>query len=155
MKKVFTVNNIFALSTCVLSILVLILYLINFNVNGYFQGVIAKGVVLFTILVILFDVLIVAKEFLKLDGIVATIVDILGIILKILVPVFLMIATLSLVQSRIEGFGYIFGSNVDVQKEVATPANLASAGVSIAAIAIALIGSIAGIVGAFFLPKKD
>ena len=154
-KKIFSLSNIFACATFLLALVALILYAINFNVNGYFQGVRANNLVLLFILVMVFDLLIIGRSFLKFEGILEKVLDGVVWVLKVLVPLFLIIGTLKLIQSRIEGFGYIFFSNVDVAKEVATPANLASAGVSITALVFGILATVVGIVGAFFLPKKE
>lgn len=155
MKKFVNASNIVAALSCVLALVTLILYVININVNGYYQGVTAPGVILFCILVMVFDLVIVGANFLKLEGILGKVVDIVVMALKVLVPCFLMIVAMILIQTRISGLGYIFFSNVDVIKEVQTPANLASAYVAIATIAFTVLGSLVGVVGAFFLPKKD
>lgn len=154
-KKIFTLSNIFACATFLFALVVLILYAVNFNTNGYFQGVRANNLVLLFILVMVFDLLIIGRSFVKVQGILDKVLDCATWTLKVLVPLFLIIGTLKLIQSRIEGFGYIFFSNVDVAKEVATPANLASAGVSITALVFGILAALVGIVGAFFLPKKE
>ena len=154
-KKLLNASNIIACLTCVLALVMVILYAINVNVNGYFQGVKAQYVVLMCILTMVADVLIIGSSLLKLEGAPGLCLRVCVTALKIAVPVFMMVAALSLLQARIEGIGYIYGSNVDVAKEVATPANLASAGVAITAIAFGLVTSIAGMVGAFFQPKEE
>ena len=155
LKKLLSLSNILACVTFILSLVALILYAVNVNSAGYFQGVRADGLVLLLIFVMVFDLLIIARSFLNFEGILDKVLDLLVMVLKVLVPLFIMIAILKLVQSRVEGFGYIFFSNVDVAKEVATPANIASAGVSITAIVFSAIAVIAALVGAFISPKKD
>lgn len=155
LKKLLSLSNILACVTFILSLVALILYAVNVNSTGYFQGVRADGLVLLLIFVMVFDLLIIGRSFLNFEGILDKVLDLLVMVLKVLVPLFIMIAILKLVQSRVEGFGYIFFSNVDVAKEVATPANIASAGVSITAIVFSAIAVIAALVGAFISPKKD
>ena len=154
MKKLLTASNIIACLSFVLSLLFLILYVANFNGSGYFQGVKAPYLVVLAIFVLVFDLLIIARSLLHLEGIVGKVVDIVVYVLKVLIPVFLFIGVMSLTQTRIEGFGYIFFSNVDVAKEVATPANVASAGLSITALVFGGLAALVSIVGAFFLPKE-
>lgn len=155
LKKLLSVSNIFACVTFILSLITLILYLVNINIAGYYQGVRVSGVVVLLILVMVFDCLIIARSLLKFEGIVDKVLDLASMALKVLVPLFLMITVLLLAQSRIEGLGYIFFSNEDVAKEVATPENIASANTAIVTIVFGAVAAVLGIVGAFFSPKKD
>ena len=154
MKKFLSASNIIACVSFILALIFVILYAVNINTNGYFQGVKANNLVLFAVLAMVLDLLILASVFIPLQGLAAKIVRVVVFVCKVLVPVFLVLAAMSLISARIEGLGYIFFSNVDVAKEVATPANIASATVAIAAVALGFASAIVSIVGSFFLPKE-
>ena len=109
----------------------------------------------FAILVMVFDLLIIARGFVKVEGIVGKVLDIVVFALKVIVPVLLILAAINLIGTRIEGLGYIFFSNADVRKEVATPENVASATTSIVAVVFAGVAAVVSIVGAFFQPKAE
>lgn len=155
MKKYLNASNIVACITFIFALVVLILYAVNFNSNGYYQGVEAPGLILFTILTMVFSLGIIGLSFVKKEGTIAKVVLVADIVLKVCIALFLMLVAMNLVSSRVEGIGYIFFSNADVAKEVATPANVGSAMVSFVAIGFAVVGAIAGIVGSFFLPKEE
>ena len=155
MKKLINPSNILACVSFVFALVMVILYAVNINTNGYFQGVKAQYVVLMCILTMVAACGIIGLNFLKFDGVAGKCVTIGNVALKVAIPVFMFIAALMLVQSRIEGFGYIFFSNVDVAKEVATPANISSAITSMVAIGFGAVAALVGIVAAFFQPKKE
>lgn len=155
MKKFLNASSIVACLSFVLALVFIIIYAVNINAVGYFQGRGASGVVLFAILVMVFDLLIIARGFVKVEGIVGKVLDIVVFALKVIVPVLLILAAINLIGTRIEGLGYIFFSNADVRKEVATPENVASATTSIVAVVFAGVAAVVSIVGAFFLPKTE
>lgn len=154
MKKYITVSNILACVSFLIALVFVILYAVNVNATGYFKGIKAGGVVLLSILVMVFDLLIIGRSFVKVEGVVAKCCDVCVMVLKVVVPVLLMLAAVNLLAARLDGLGYILFSNVDVKKEVATPENLGSAYLAITAIVFALVGAVEGIVAAFFLPKE-
>lgn len=154
MKKLLSVSNILAAASCLLALVGLIVYIVNVNSAGYFQGATIKFLIFYIILVMVLDLLIVGASFLKLDGILAKVLDIVLMVVKVAVPLFLMIAGMTIVLARAEGLAFIYGANEDVILEVQTPENLASSSTAIANAVILILGSVVGIVGAFFLPKE-
>ena len=155
MKKLLSVGNIIACLCFILSLVGLILYVANVNGDGFFKGHNVDGVIAYCVLAMVFSLLIIAASFLPRNGIVGKIVDIVVMVLKGLIPVMMFLAVMALTAERVAGFGYIFFSNEDVRKEVATPANLASAYLAITTLVFDGIAAVAGIVGSFFLLKKE
>jgi len=154
-KKLLNACNCLTCASFILALVFVILYGVNVGSAGYFQGRGADGVVLFSILVMVFDLLIIGRSFVKVEGTVAKCVDVAVMALKVVVPVLLMIAALNLLGTRIEGIGYIFFSNADVAKEVATPANVASGTLAIVTVVFGIVTAVISIVAAFFLPKEQ
>ncbi len=155
MKKLLSASNIIACLTAVLTLITLILYGINFASAGFYQGVAIKNIVLLGIFAIVFSLGIIGLSLVPVSGIAKKAVDVVAMVFKVLIPVFLFLIVFAALNSRIEGLGYIFFSNVDVRQEVATPANVASATLAIVTIVFAAVAAVAGIVGAFFLPKEE
>jgi len=153
-QKFLSVGTILSGVVFLLSLFCLVVYEVNIHTNGYFQGVTAKYLVGMLILAMVLALLVFVRPFLPFKGGAEKFNDILTVILKIAIPVVLAVGLMGLVQSRIEGLGYIYFSNVDVAKEVATPANLASASVTITAISFAALAMVVGVVAAFFQPKN-
>ena len=153
MKKILNASNMLACVSCVLSLVFVILYAVNVNSAGYFQGNRAANLVLLAILAMVCNALIIGRSFVKVEGYALKALDVVVFVCKVLIPLFLIFAAISLLSARIEGLGYIYFSNVDVAKEVATPANLGSAGLAIATIVVGIVTAIISVVAAFFLPK--
>ena len=154
MKKILNANNIISCLTAVLALVALIVYLVNIGSVGFFQGAVVDNYVLFAILAIVFCLGVIVLSIVRPSGTVGKVLDVVIIVLKVLIPVFLFLVTVSVVGARVNGFGYIFFSNVDVQQEVATPENIASAMTAIVGIVFAGLSGLFGIVSAFFLPKQ-
>ena len=155
MKKVLSAINIVACLSCILGLVGLILYAVNVNAEGFFRGNRVAAVVTFGVIAMIAAVVAVLLTIFPVKGGAAKFVDLLVMVCKVLVPVMLMLAAMTLLANRVAGFGYIFGANEDVRAEVATPENIASAWVAIVAMSFDLLGAIVAIVGAFFLPKRE
>ncbi len=155
MKKLLSVSNILACANFVLALIFIILYAANVGSAGYFQGSKVGNFVLLVILAMVADLIVIGASVLKLNGALGKVVNILVSACKIVAPAMLILAVMLLVSYRVEGFGFIYFSNVDVAKEVQTPANLASAGLAITAIVFGTIAGVEGIVAAFFAPKEQ
>ena len=155
MKKIFTASNIVACLTFLFALAFIILYNVNISSAGYFQGITAPNFLLFAVFALVLEALVILLSFLDNSGVIGRILDVFVGACKVLAPMLLLLAVMALLQARIEGLGYIYFSNVDVAKEVATPVNLASAGCAIAAMVIGAVAAIVGIVGAFFMPKQS
>ena len=154
MKKLLSVSNIIACLCFILSLVGLILYVANVNGDGFFKGHNVAGIGVYCGFAMAFALLIIAASFLPRNGAAGKIIDIVVMIFKVLIPVMMFLAVMALTAERVAGFGYIFFSNEDVRKEVATPANLASAYLAITTLVVDGIAAVAGIVGSFFLLKK-
>ena len=154
-KKLLSGSNIVACLTTILSLIMLILYAVNVGGEGFYHGANVDNFVLLSILALVFSLLIIGLSLAPVKGVAAKVVNIVVMVFKVLVPVFLFIVLLAFVASRIEGFGYIYFANADVAKEVQTPANLASASGAITTIVFGALAAITGVVGAFFLPKEN
>ena len=154
MKKVFSVSNIFACISFLLALAFLVVYLVNVNVSGFFQGNTVPNVVLYAVLAMVCAVLVIGASLIPVGGIGGKCIDIVAYLLKAAIPVLFMLAAFTLLSGRVAGIGYIYFSNVDVAKEVGTPENLASAAVAISGISVGLVGAVVSLVGAFFLPRE-
>jgi len=154
MKKFLSVSTIFACISFIFALAFLILYAVNVNVDGYFQGIKATNVVMFAVIALVLDLIIVVGTLPPVHGYAKNVVDVIICACKAFVPMLLAFGAMNLLSARLEGIGYILFSNVDVAKEVATPANVSSAVVSIVAISVALVAMLVSIVGAFMLPKE-
>ncbi|MCR5771121.1 MAG: hypothetical protein K6G87_07835 [Butyrivibrio sp.] len=155
MKNKVSAGMIAGCVTFVCALLGFILYLININASGYFQGGSVPQAQLFVILSMVTIAIAICLYFVKVKGIAGKIADIAGDILSVVSPVLLSASLMTLVGSRVEGFAFIYFSNADVLTEVQTPANLSSAHVAIANIVVMAIAIVAGIVWAFLGKKKN
>lgn len=155
MKKLLNASNIVACLVALLSLIALILYGANVSTKGFYQGMTIQNFVLLGVFTIVACLGIIGLSFLPKEGVVGKVVNVVTMVLKVLIPVFLFSIVLAAISSRISGLGYIFFSNENVRLEVATPENLASAGVAITTIIFAAVAGLVGIVGAFFLPKTE
>ena len=155
MKKVLSAGNIITCLSCIFGLIGLIIYAVNVNSEGFFRGNRVAAVVTFGVIAMIAAVVVILLTILPVKGGAAKVVDLLVMVCKVLVPVMLMIAAMTLLANRVAGFGYIFGANEDVRAEVATAENIASAMVAMVAIGFDYVAAIAGIVAAFFLPKRE
>ena len=154
-KKLLSASNIIACLAAVVSIISLILYGANFGGAGFYHGVAIPLYVMFGIFAIVAALAVIGLSLVPAKGMLGKVLDVVVMVLKVLIPVFLFIMTFNAISSRVEGFGYIYFANVDVKLEVQTPENLASAGLAITNIIFTAIAALIGLVGAFFLPKKE
>ena len=154
-KKLFTLSNILTCVTFLFTLVSFILYIVNITKDGFFKGVTVPGLVALFIFALLFELLIIGSSLLNLKGILGKVESVVVMVLKVFIPLFLAIGLLNLLSTRIEGIGYIFFSNVDVRKEVATPENIASAVVTFVTGGTMLLSMLLGIVGAYFSVKKE
>jgi len=152
-KKLLSVSIIMYMAIALLSLVSLIVYSINIASKGFFQGASVPGVVALSLVTFFLSLVVVASTFCEADGLLNKVLEIVLAVIKVVVPCLLLIVTIKIVGQRVDGFGYIFFSNADVKKEVATKANLSSAYGSIAAIICFCVTGITSIVASFF--KKE
>jgi len=153
MLKKISVGGWITCAAALLTLVSLIVYAANISGAGYFQGASVTNLVLFAVLaIVLFLAAIAVRLFMK-DGPAA---DLISGCMQIAAPVLIAAAAIALIAARVEGLGFIYFSNADVALEVQTPANLASAGMSITSMVLFGVSMLAGIVAAFFgLKKKE
>jgi len=155
MKNKLSAGMIAGCVTLVLSLVGFILYLVNINASGYFQGGRVPQAQLFVILGMITIVAGICISFVDIKGVAGKVADIAGDILKVISPILVSASLMTLVGSRVEGFAFIYFSNADVLTEVQSPANLSSAHIAIANIVVMAIAIVAGIVWAFLGKKRQ
>ena len=154
-KRLLRPLNIVYLVIAVLSLVSLIFYSVNISAEGYYQAMKVDGMVGLSILVIVLALIPVVCDFLKFDGVVGKIVTVVSMACKVVAPCLLCMLAIKFVGTRVSGLGYIFFSNDDVKKEVATSANVSSAVVAIITTVLYVVTGITGVVAAFIAPKED
>ena len=156
MLKKMSVGAWIACCAAVLILVSLIMYTMNVNGEGYFQGKSVNGVTLWLILAAVMLVAAILLKLLNLKGSAATGADLASGLLQIGAPVLVALSLINLVASRVEGLGFIYFSNADVIKEVQTPANMASGSGAIASMVVMGVALVVAIVAAFCgLRKKN
>ena len=154
-KRLLRPLNIVYLVIAVLSLVSLIFYSVNISAEGYYQAMKVGGMVGLSILVIVLALIPVVCDFLKFDGVVGKVVNVVSMACKVVAPCLLCMLAIKFLGTRVSGLGYIFFSNDDVKKEVATSANVSSAVVAIITTVLYLVTGITGVVAAFIAPKED
>lgn len=152
--KKLTISSYIAVAISILSLVAVILYGANITNDGYFQNQKVESVVMVSTIAIILPLCTVVPCFVKLDGLVGKIVDIVILAIKVAVVVLLLIVGIKFLGARIPGFGYIYFSNEEVLQEVQTPANLASSKTAIASIVLYILSGVIGMVWAFFPGRK-
>lgn len=153
--KKFSVGAWITLAAVVLVLVSVIVYTMNIGSAGYFQNAAVANMTVYCILAIVALVAAVALGQLTLSGPAGVVVALLQGVLQIAAPVLLALCLGNLVAARAEGLGFIYFANADVILEVQTPANLASATVTIANMVCLGAATLMGILGAFFgMAKK-
>lgn len=141
-----------ALGTLILTVISFIIYGKNVSGGGYFHNASVSEVVTFSVLEIVFLVLIIVVPQFQYKGIAEKVVNIVLDVLRILAAVFLVLALLNFISARVEGLAYIYFSNPDILETIQAPetGNLASAQSAIAGFVLYGITWLAAMVGAFF-----
>lgn len=151
-----SVSTWVSLGACLLGIVAAIIYGVNIAKPGYFMDMSVTAVVVCSILAIIFLAGIIALAQFKFDGVIGKVLDVIADALKIVVPVLLAIALITLISNRVEGLSYLYFSNPDVLATIQTPANMSSASTAIASFVMYGIAMVAAMVAAFFgLRKKE
>lgn len=145
----------FACCVAILAIASLIVYSVNVASAGYFQGAAVQGLIVRLVIAIACEVVAFALGLLKVNGVAGKLVDIVIGACQIAAPFLIAMCLMTLAAARVEGLGFIYFSNADVAKEVQTPANLASAIGSIAAMICLAVSMLAGMVSAFLNIRKE
>lgn len=149
-KNLLTVGNILTCLTLILTIVALSLYGKSVSVEGYFMNSGDGLVYALTALSIVFLVAIICLNFIELDGWFGFAKSILKDVLIVLTVVFLMIAMMTFIGSKVEGFAFIFFSNDVGKDEIQTPENLASAQATIVAIIMYAVTWLFATVASYF-----
>ena len=116
------------LAVIILGIVSVIIYSVNGSVEGYFKGTNQSSVVIMSVLAIVF-----------------AITD----ILRISAAVLLIASLMGFVSTRVEGLGYIFGSDENVLDEIQTEENMRSAYTAIAGFAFYAVTWLVALVACF------
>ena len=154
MLKKMSVGAWITVLAAIMVLVSLIMYSMNVNGEGYFQGKAVNGVTLWLILAAVMLVAAIFLKLLSLKGSAATGAGLASGLLQIGAPVLVALSLINLVASRVEGLGFIYFSNADVIKEVQTPANLASGSGAIAGMVIMGIALALCIIAAFCSLRK-
>ena len=140
--------------TLLLAVVSVGIYLVNIGSEGYFQNASVAGVPLFFALAILMLIAVLVLAQFSFQGILGKSMDILSDAMRIITPVCVIAALMTLVSGRVEGFAFIYFSNEEVLQEVQTAANLSSANGAIANMIALAVTAVAGMIAAFFNLKK-
>lgn len=143
--KNFSVGAWITAASALLTLAALIVYAVNINSQGYFQGASVAGLVLYGAIAAIAMLAAVALGQLKGNAA----LELVKGALQIVAPVLLILCLGNLVAARAEGLAFIYMSNSDVILEVQTPANLSSASTTIANMVCLAVAALGGIVGAF------
>lgn len=145
-----SIGTFVSLGACVLAIVAAIIYGVNVASEGYFMKMSVSSVVVCSVFAILLLAAVVTLAQFEFGGIVGKVVTIVADAVKILVPILLAIALMTLIASRVEGLAYLYFSNEDVLAAIQTPANMSSASVAITSFIMYGVALIAAIVAACF-----
>ncbi len=148
-----SVSSWCSLFALLLTLAGLILYVINVNSAGFFNGAEAPATVTCAILGIVCLAIVIALGQFDLGGVTGGAINIVSGALKILSAVLPIIALMAFISTRVEGFGYMFFSNEEVMLNNRTPENLASAYVAIAGFAAFALTWLVSVIAAFFTAK--
>lgn len=143
--KNFSVGAWITAVSALLTLAALIVYAVNINSQGYFQGASVSGLVAYGCVAAIAMLAAVALG--QMKG--STGLELVKGALQIVAPVLLILCLGNLVAARAEGLAFIYMSNADVILEVQTPANLSSASATIANMVCLAVAALGGIVGAF------
>jgi hypothetical protein len=150
-----TVGFWLAVCTLILGIVSLIVYNVNVAGAGYFHGATVETGFRYMVIAIILAACVVVLTLIPVEGMVAKILTVVSDVLRIITPALFIASVLTIVSARVQGFAFIYFSNVEVLQEVQTPANLSSAHGAIANIVLLAVSAIVGIVGAFFSTRKS
>lgn len=149
--KKYWIGAIVTVVTLVLTIVSLAMFSANVTGEGYFKGMDNSTVVAMAVLAIVFEVITLVLPLVPAKNKwVETGVRVVSDVLRVLIPIFLVVALLGFVGDRIEGLAYIYFSNEDVIQEVQTPANLASAELAINGMIMFGVTWVVSLIGSFF-----
>lgn len=136
----------------ILGIVSVIIYSVNGSVEGYFKGTNQSSVVIMSVLAIVFAVVSIILAQFSANGAAGKILSAITDILRIAAAVLLIASLMGFVSTRVEGLGYIFGSDENVLDEIQTEENMRSAYTAIAGFAfyavtwlVALVASFCGV----------
>lgn len=155
-NRLLNVGSILLLVATVLSLISLIIFSINVNGEGYFNGMGNSTVVLMSVLSLIFGLLASLITVIEGDEKITKILHVVQSALVMAMVCFLIIATLVFVEARVDGLGKILFSNSDLQTDVQTPENMASCKTAIVGIVFYAITWLVGVVASFFtFDKKE
>lgn len=153
-KNLLTVGNILTCLTLILTIVSMSLYGASVTMAGYFIDTGDGLVYALTSLAVVFLIAIICLNFIEFDGWLGFIKSICKDVLIILTVLFLMIALMTFISSKVEGFAFIFFSADAGKDEIQTPENLASAQATIVAIIMYAVTWLFATVSSFFSMDK-
>lgn len=153
--KKITPGIILTVITLLLSVISIIVYNTNIAGEGYFHNAAVSNAVKFNVLGIVVLAAAIVLALVPVEGVLAKVLTILSDVCRIVAPALFIAAVLAIVTARVEGFAFIYFSNVEVLQEVQTPANISSAHGAIANIVFLAITAVVGIVSAFFSARKE
>lgn len=155
MLKKLGIGAYLACATIVLAIVSLIIYSANVAGEGYFHNQSVPNVVLFTIFAIICELCAIVLGFIKKDGMLGRIINILQSILLVGGIVFLMSAGILIIGARAQGLGFIFGADENARAEFKA-ADYASANGAITSFVFYMVTWLISAVVPFFgITKKE
>lgn len=150
-----TAGSMGTLLTLFLAVVSIVIYFVNIESEGYFQGASVSATVFFSILAIVMLLIVFAVSQVPFKGGVLKIVNLLSDVLRVAVPACLIAALLFLLSGRVEGFAFIYFSNEEVLQEVQTAANLSSSHLAIMSLSMLAITAVCGMISTFFNLRKE
>lgn len=149
-KKFLSVGSIILAVSVIATLVAFIMYNVNVGGTGYFHGVEGSGVVVCSVFAIICGLVALFLAMVEADGIVGKILNAVQSVLVIVMAILLMIAFVNFIGSRVEGLAYIYGSDANIQAEVQTPENMASASGAIAGVIVYVVAWLITVVASFF-----
>ena len=133
----------------ILGIVSVIIYSVNGSVEGYFKGTNQSSVVIMSVLAIVLAVVSIILAQFSPNGAAGKILSAITDILRIAAAVLLIASLMGFVSTRVEGLGYIFGSDENVLDEIQTEENMRSAYTAIAGFAFYAVTWLVALVACF------
>lgn len=150
-----SLSSLITIGVAIFSLVAVIIYGVNGNMDGQFNGLNESSVIVLSVLSIIFSAAIVVLSNLSFEGNTKKIVDFAITLLKIVLVVMLILSFMLFLYSRAEGFAFIFGSDDNAQDAAQTDANMATASVAICGLVFYFIAWLASLVAVFFSPRKE
>ena len=139
-----------SIAAIALTVVSLIVYFVGVNASGYFYGNTVSSVLTLSVAEIVLLVVSIVLSLIPFRGVADKIVGLVVDVMRILSAVLLVVALMNLIGSRVEGLAYIFFSDPNILDTIQTPANMTSAGLSIAGFVCYGVAWLVAVIASFF-----